>query len=629
MLTTIRNHSQSWIIKTLLGFIVITFVISFGVGSFEASKTVLAKVDGEEILKRDFERAYQYRLNDMRGQFGPQTEQIARQTNLARRVLDEMIERLLVLEAAKKRGMLVTDYEVETVIRTNPGFQSGNRFDYSAYTNLLSRNGLLPGQYEASIREEQLTKKFHQNATLGIFVGQAEVDRRYQEEFQTVEVEFVRLDPAQVKDATVSEADIKQEYEVSQSMYSVPETMRVRYFTLTLDQVRAQTTLPEKAAQHYYERNLQEFSTPGKVRASHILLKVNKDTPPAEREKLLKQAKAIREEARKGADFAQLAKKYSQDSSRGQGGDLGFFGHGQMVGPFEAAAFALKPGEISDVVTSPFGFHIIKATAVKAGSVTPFAQAKAGIERKLLDMRAERKLETELDRLNALAADKGIEAAAHAAGRPLAETPSFNGASLLPGLGSAGELFSMARGQKPGAGGLWRRNPVMGHVIYRVTAVEPAHVRPLDEVRDQVTQRALERARQDKTRQAAQAQAGRIKTPQELAQLARSMGARVETTTVTAGAPIPKVGNNPAFRSAAFRLRDSQPVQVSGSGADIYLLLLKRRFIANPEKEQERKNEIRSRMYAEWESYFREKLFFHLREQASIDLKSPQELSQF
>ena len=283
MLTTLRNHSQSWLIKLLLGAIVLTFVVSFGIGTFSGTKEVLVKVGGEEILVRDFNRLYQEDLDRLRRRFPDNADTMAQQMNLRRQVFDRMINRRLILAEAREQGFAISNGELEDDIKSETVFQIDGRFDFVTYQTVLQQNGLHPDLYEFRLREDLLQQKYQRNLLAGINVSMAEVDQRFLMENEQVQVDFVFFDPAHYESTVRVTAEEEANYHNShQGEFMQPEQFQVNYLILAMGHLLPTVKLPTKAVRRYYDRYKEDrFSTPKRVRASHILKRMDPELDDA------------------------------------------------------------------------------------------------------------------------------------------------------------------------------------------------------------------------------------------------------------------------------------------------------------------------------------------------------------
>ena len=630
MLTMLRNNAQSWIIKVLLGIIVVTFVISFGVGTFTNPKEVLVEVGNDEIMVSDYVRQYQQELERLRQRFPDNAETLAAQLNLRQQVLDRMVNRHLLLTAAQRERLIVSEEEIKDAVTREPAFLTDDRFDFETYRLVLAQNGLTPAEYEVRLRDDLMIAKYQRNQLAGMVVSKPEIEQRYRIENEQVEVDYVHVDPARMKPAAApGEAALKAYYEAHPEEFTVPARFRLNYFVLSLEALEEELNVRDRAVERYYERNLErEFTTPKRLRASHILKRLANDATADQVAQARGELQAVLAKARGGEDFAALARQHSQDFSADKGGDLGFFTRDEMVPAFADAAFALPQGGISDIVRSPFGLHLIKVTAIEPGSRKELEQVRAEIAAKLRTQRAERKLELELERLPGRLRQDGVESVAKSLGQTVQATPLFDAEAVLAGLGSAAPLYAQVGSRRKGDTGVWRRNPVQGHVFYQVAERQEPTVPPLEAVKAQVAQAV--RAQQQRERAVELAKEGfqQLQDGQSLETLARAHGLSVQSVSFAVVDPsIEGIGVNPEFQRAAFGLSAEKPYALNIKDEKAYLLRFKRRYLPAGEQEAKKRAEVAQELQRTLREYVLAAEVARLRSQVKVDVLAPEYLA--
>lgn len=627
MLTQLRNSAQSWLIKALLGVIVVSFVISFGVGTFSNPKEVLVEVDSHEIMVSQFDREYRDAENNLRQQYPENFEALATQLNLREQVMKQMVNRFLILRAAERAGLRVTDREVQAVVTENPVFQVNNQFNFETYSNILSRNQLGPSQYESRLKDDLLVTKHQESLLAGMVIGDGEVDNRYRVENEQVEVDYLYVDPIRFKPPPrPSDQDIKDYFGKNSKTFTQPAQFKVRFFILGMKQLEKGVSIRPRAIERYYQRNLEaEFSTPKQVRASHILMRIPEGGGEEKEKEVRAEMEKILAQAREGGDFAKLARGHSQDLSKDKGGDLGFFSKADMVPAFAEAAFALSEGGISNLVRTPFGLHIIKVTGVKPGIEKPLEGVRGEIEEKLKSRRAERKLEVELGRLPRRVQKDGIEKISQEFKARLETTESFGAGGVVTGLGSTGLLYSQIKNRSRGHTGVWRRNPVLGHVFYEVTEKIEAYVKPLDTVRAQVVSLILASRRREAALSDAKTVLDTLKTGADFPAYAKRRSLATQTVSFTVvDRSIEGLGVNPDFQRSAFKLTPEKPFALNIKDGKAYLMYFKRRFFKEPAREKEIKEQIRRQLDNAYRQYLLESEIKRLRAGVEINVLVPE-----
>jgi peptidyl-prolyl cis-trans isomerase D len=385
MFDFVRSHSR-WLMP-LLFLIILMFTFS-GVYSFSNlishNDNAVARIDGEPIQQQELDAAHRNRIEALAQRLGGNIDTRLFDTPQMRAAtLDQMLsERALTIESARLR-LTAPDEVVRARIASIPSFQLGGKFDLETYQHVLAANGLSEPGFEARVREEMGRQSLE-----GAIAAGAMLPRTVTERLRALDAERRQIRRLVVKPddylakAQVSDDAVKADYEANKALYKTPEHAKVEYLVLRLDDLAARTPVSEAALREYYDKNSARWAGVEQRRASHILITAGKDGSAPDKPAALALAQGLLKQARaKPADFARLAKEHSKDpGSAGQGGDLGWFGRGAMVKPFEDAAFGMKEGQFSDVVETSFGYHIIEVTGVKGAAPKPFEEVRPVIE---------------------------------------------------------------------------------------------------------------------------------------------------------------------------------------------------------------------------------------------------------
>lgn len=390
-------EKQKLLIQILLGGIALTFA-TWGIQSytqFRSQNDAVATVNGIKITQREFDDALQRQQQRLRQLFGDRLDLDALDTPATRRaLLESMIDNRLVASAAAKARLAVSDDTLREAILGIPAFQEDGRFTKSAYEAVLRSQGMTPQGFESSMRYE-LTLQQVSNAVTDSAIGSRTVAARLAKLLEERREVAEALVPAQpfMSRVKVDPAQAKAYYDSHQDEFRVPERMRVQYVVLSGEALAATEPVTEAELKQAYEANASRYKADEQRRASHILIQVEPDAKPAVREAARKKAEEILAEVRKSpGSFAELAKKYSQDpGSAEKGGDLGYFDRGMMVKPFADAVFALgKVGDISGVVKSDYGYHIIELTGIQPGRTRTLDDVRKELTAELQKQKAAR-----------------------------------------------------------------------------------------------------------------------------------------------------------------------------------------------------------------------------------------------
>jgi len=382
-------HENKKVVQIVLALIILPFAL-WGVNSYDKSgrsADVVATVNGIKITQQELENALRLQQDRMRKQLGANFDAaMFDNPEMKRAVVESLISQRLLVERAKSEGLVVPDDQVAQVIGGIEAFQDGGKFDKKRYEAVLTNQNLSPLMFEARLRDERLGQQMQGAYAQNGFSANRVADNviRLNEQQRIVRVSQVLFQPYMTQ-AKVDEAALKKYYEQNPNEFQVQEQAKVEYVTLSADNLLAKVVVNKDDVRKFYDEHQGDFGTAEERQAAHILIAVKTGASQAEQDAAKARAEQLLEQARKNPEiFAELARKNSQDpGSAVNGGDLGFFGRGMMVKPFEDAAFALKIGEISGLVKSDFGYHIIKLVAVKASRVLPFDEAREGIANKL------------------------------------------------------------------------------------------------------------------------------------------------------------------------------------------------------------------------------------------------------
>ena len=558
MLDFMRRHAQSWMIKAALGAVVIVFVF-WGIWAPRGSKERdLAKIGKYTITVAEARRYYQNLRERYQSLFGKGfDDEMVKKLRLKEQALKDLVNKVLLLQEAHRLGFEVTEQELQNSIHNIPAFQKDGRFDRITYLRMLQRARMSPEEFETSQRQVLLIAKVQNFILASVKVSDREVLDFYRENFEKINLEVLSLNPSDMTGITVSAEEAKNYFSKHREDFKWPPKAKIRYLQFDPKDYGKQVTISPKEIETYYQNNLEKFRQPKKVKVRHILIKADqKDAEAAAVAK--KKAESIREEALKGKDFALLAKKYSEDTgTKNQGGDLGFITQGQVVPEFEKAAFSLKPGQISEIVQTPYGFHILKVEEVVEAKTESLEKAKGQIEA-LLRNRAARGLAYDAaDQAFAVASkDKNLDGFAKEKRLKIRETGLFSPEDKIeldPKLKDA--AFSLAKGDV---------SPPLrvGEVFYVLQVVEKqdARIPEFKEVEKKVSKIVLKDKQKEKALSKAKEILEQLKKGANFRSLASKEGAKIEETGFfeRGGSP-PKLGGSEELRQALASLSPENP----------------------------------------------------------------------
>jgi peptidyl-prolyl cis-trans isomerase D len=389
MFDFVRTHTK-WIMFFLVVLIIPSFVF-FGVQGYtqfgSAENATVAKVDGQKITQGEWNIAHQRRIEQLRQQNPGIDAKLLDAPELKRETLEQLVRERVLFTAAARQHLVVSDERLQRELFEVPQLAALKRpdgsIDVPAYKALLEAQGMTPEIFEARVRQQatlaQVTGSVEDSALASQAAARAVLDALLQRR-------DVQLRRFEVKDylakVNPTDADLAAYHKANEAQFRTTEQARIEYVTLGLDNLMAGVTVGPEDLRKYYDENISRYTSAEERRASHILVKADKEMPADQRSKAKAKAEGVLAELRKNPGaFAELAKKNSDDpGSAERGGDLDFFGRGAMVKPFEDAVYAMKQGEISNLVESDFGFHIIRLDAVRGGERKAFDAVRAEIE---------------------------------------------------------------------------------------------------------------------------------------------------------------------------------------------------------------------------------------------------------
>lgn len=388
MFEFIRSHTR--LMLGLLLLLIIPSFIFFGVEGYasfnSAGNETVAKVDGQKITRAEWDEAHKRFIDNQRRQSPTQDTAALDTPELRRDTLDALVRERVLLTAATKMNLFPGDARMARLFDSDPQYAGLRGPDGRISREALVGQGLTPALFDQRLRQElglrQVVAGVLQTAPASAVPATAALDAFLQRRV----VQLQRFDPAAYRDKVqASDADIEAYYKANVAQFQAPEQARIEYVLLDINQLAQNQSFTDEELRKAYADGIARFSTPEERRASHILVKAEAGISAEERAKAKAKAELLLAEVRKSpAGFADLARKNSDDpGSAAQGGDLDFFGRGQMVKPFEDTAFTLKQGETSGIVESDFGFHIITVTGVRGGQTKPFESVRAEVEAEL------------------------------------------------------------------------------------------------------------------------------------------------------------------------------------------------------------------------------------------------------
>jgi peptidyl-prolyl cis-trans isomerase D len=464
MLSIIREHADSWMIKAILWLIIFAFVgtifYSWGMGgSSGSSGGVIASVNGEEIRQGEYERTFNNIVDFYRQQFKNQfSNDMIKKLDLKNQALEALIQKKILLHEAKKQNIQVSNEEVISFIKNIPAFKSNKKFSEIAYKSYIKSQRLTPGEFEETQRQTLLLDKLEKIFRTNSKASKSEILKEFRNQEDKVKLEYVRFTNDNFTSKTkISEQALKDYFQANKPKFEISPQIRVQYVKVEPKNFQSQIEPREEDIEDYYQTKIANFHVKKKYEASHILtslkpLDIERDITENEKEKEADEKAKLKstellERLNKGADFSEVAKKHSDDPSSGKnGGSLGEFPEGTMVSAFEKALDKLKPGEISKPILSPFGYHIIKLENRTEKRIKPLSEVKDQIIQTLKIIKARQRVKRIIKRIHQAAQkDKNLSKAAESHQLETAETDFFSREShTLLEIGNQPDFFNTA-----------------------------------------------------------------------------------------------------------------------------------------------------------------------------------------
>ena len=578
----------SGILLVICGAMVIAFIPGGLTSDITGTpgKGIVAKVDGGDITADQVRLAARQMLQQQMPQGGANMNMLL--PFFAQRAAEQLITRQALLAEADHMGLRATPQEVKEELQhgrySATFFPGGNFIGQQEYEDMLQRANLTPATFEEAVSKDILLTKLQALISGSASVGDAEIREQFIKQNSKVKFEYAVLKQDDLsKGLHPTDTELKAFYESHKAGYanSIPEKRKVKYAAIDVSKAEAGVQVTQDDLHTYYNDHRDQYRTPEQVKVSHILIKTplpgadgkvdEKGVTDAQNraQDLLKQLKG-------GAKLEDLAKKYSEDpGSAKQGGSLGWIGKGQTVPEFEKTAFSLPIGQISDLVKSSYGFHIIRVDEKQDAHMKTLDEVKDQIEPILKHQKAQQIAQKQAENLLKEARAKGLDAAAAALSTPVINSDFFGRKDLLPGLGPAAQfmdsVFGAAEKSPPDLA-----PTSQGFAVYQLLAVQPASTPSFEEVRSKVESAFKTETSNNLLTQKTQELSDRAKADHDLKRAARELGAIIKTSDfVLPDGQVPDVGAMTGQAAAAFTMKAGEisgPITSGGNGVVLQVL---------------------------------------------------------
>jgi peptidyl-prolyl cis-trans isomerase D len=566
MFEAIRKFQYSWTTRILLILLIGLMTVFFGtlsayfarvkpIATIDCHSILFIQLPGcQQILSDDVDREANNIRNTVANMYGKDAAAILKNMNVRAAAVERLVQARLIDNEAHRLGLSIGDDELEKTIETQQAFLTQGQFDVQRYRAILAENDLEPAQYESETREAMLSDTMRQMVTAAVQISTNDSRSAYSSYAGKMNLSYIEVPYAGFEAGiNPSDQDIAKFYNDHREVFREPERIKIVFVRYDPAALAGTETPSDQDIQDYYEQNLKtDFTHPAQVRARHILIGLAPGATPAENAAAKAKAEEILAQLKAGGNFPALAKQYSEDpGTKDKGGELGFFGPGELVKPFEAVAFALKPGEYG-IAESQYGYHVIQVEESKSehidspeeahGKIIEALRRKNGMDFAKAYMQQD---------LTATLTGHPLDEVAKKRGLTVVETPFFaanepiRGAEDYSQLGTQsfqlkdGEVRAMVDGPEP--------------YLVKLIARSPSVVPPLAEIKDLVTKAFIRVQAEKKADAAAQAMIKEIKVPGDLAEVAARNNLTVASTGdfPSASQDIPGIGQVPGLTGAA------------------------------------------------------------------------------
>jgi peptidyl-prolyl cis-trans isomerase D len=555
----------------------------------------------------------------------------------ARQILTQLLYAKEIQYEANRLGITVTNEEIADRVKQilPTAFNGDSPVSMDQYAQQVQRFNMTVPVFEDLIRKGLLEEKFQRLVTDGVSVGPAELLEQYRYQNEKVKLDFAVVKPEDLEvKITPDEAELKAEYEKRKSQYQIPEKRVVEYALVEQIKLRQSVQISDDELKAKYQQDIQQYQVPNRVHAVHILFMTVGKTD-AEVDEVKKKAEDVLKQAKKGAKFEDLAKKYSEDpGSKDKGGDLGWLLQGQTVPEFEKTAFSLQPGSISDLVKTQYGFHIIKVLEKETAHTKPFDEVKDSIRAPLMLAKADDQASRVADQLSAEIRKSNKTALADLAKEfhlDISQTRSIAATDPMLEFGNSSEvkdaIFRLRQGEVS--------QPIRtdrGYVVLSLKQILPTHQGSLEEVRDKVIAAIKQEKAVELARSKADELSKRAKSGEKFDSAAKSLGLDPKTSDEFSRAgSIPGVGSGKQVKDA-FNMKVGEVSAPQSLGSNWVVYRIESRSEPNPSDFDKQKKELTDQALSEKRSLayeaFRSSLEERLKQEGKLKMM-PEKLKGF
>jgi peptidyl-prolyl cis-trans isomerase D len=607
MLDFLRKRKRNWVIILFLGAIIVSFALFVGSGKFrDSANTEVADINGEVISPSEFALQYEREVQRYRDLLkGSLTPEMIKGLNIKGNVIESLVQKKLVLQEARSMGLVATDADLVNHLAKTPEFQVGGQFSKDRYLKLLEANRLMPAQFEEDQRDQLTIQRVYSVILDSVHVTDAEVRERYRVEQEKINVNFVKLQvgdfAAQVK---LTDDDVRKYYDRNKDSLKEPLRVQVEYLSYPYDRFTPPAEVSDKEIEDYYKTNVdKQFHKPKQAKVRYISIGIPSGADADQKSAARTHAAAVVQEARAGKDFAELAKRESNDPSAEKGGDVGWISAGQIPPLMEKTIFSLAKGAVSDPVESPAGFQIFKVEDIKEEKTLTLKEATPEITKMLKAEKAKREAAkiADGDREKALSGTSFSDLA-QASRAPLQVTNLFANGEIVPEIGENQEFYKTAFGLSPKD-----TSPIIegkdAYYILRLKQRKEPAVPPLGSVRGQIEKRLTESKAYEMALQRGNSLLDQLKKEKNLGKVAQSNNLKLEETGwfLRSAQQLPKIGELAEMKAGPIALSEQKPFpeRLYTQKDALYLLAFKESQGADMAQFEKDKESIKKQALAE------------------------------
>jgi peptidyl-prolyl cis-trans isomerase D len=625
LMTKLRKNMKKVLWVTLI--LIIPSFIAWGVGSRARGrqKNIVAKVNRRSITTKEYaavlNRYYEYYREIYKEDF---TEEVARKLKFREKVLKDLIKDILLsYEVKRNRITVVRPEDIEKKIKENAFFKDAEgKFDPEKYNFYL--NAWRPtvwNSLKASTRDELIKEELNQRIKDSFKVTDEEIYDEFIREYELVKVEYIRFRPSTYTDKIKpADEDIKAFYEEHKTEFEKPRSVNIEYIAIRPEDLKKEIKITDEEIKKYYEGHEDEFHKPEEIRCRHVLMRTPPDASPEKKQKILKQFDFMMGKYKEDVTFETLARVYSEDyNTRADGGDLGYFSRGTMPPEFEETAFKLKPGEVSKVVRTGQGYHLIKLEDRKAPYDESLEEASPEIKEKLLNEKGKTGAEKKAKEIYDGVYD--VETLIEASEKyniPLEESGFFAMGEEVKGLGRSYKIWQTAFKLEEEEISELIEAP-QGYTIFKLKEKKPSYIPGFEDIKEDAGKRFKEKKAGEMAKKEAEKCLKKLQTGEDFKKTAKEFRVEIRSPEpFNREGYLKNVDSSPDFGRVCFNLKKGECGGVVEARQGFYIFKLVERLPPQDSEFEKVKNQLKDRLLQQKIYSLYEEWYDHLNKKAKI-----------